>query len=143
MRKHPFTPENAADYAICSGVFALAAVLIVAIGIWGIGALAGVRHWQLHATIYMINVALGVTFCCGAAMFCLNHIGAAPETEKTDFFGRCRRILTALAIELAALLLALVQLAATAILVLIIGMLIFGQPLPSLHTTEGMLRPWL
>ena len=140
---HLLNPENPRDYAVIGGIFITAAVLIAAVSVWGVRSLARVPHWQLHASIYVINIGLGVAFCCGAAIYCINRARPKPDTKEGHFPTRLRRMLQTFSIECASLLLALVQLVATAMAVLIVGMYVFGYPMPSPHAIGLLLQHWL
>jgi hypothetical protein len=140
---HLLKPETPHDYALIAGIFIAAAFLIAAIGVWGVRSLARVPNWQLHASIYVMNIGLGVAFCCGAAIYCINRARPQPDTKAGDFRTRLLCMMRTLSIECAGLLLALVQLLATAMAVLIVGMYIFGYPMPSPHSIGLLIKHWL
>ena len=137
---HLLKPETSRDYAIGGGVFMIAALFIAVIGIWGVQALAGLPNWQTHASLYVIDIGLGVAFCCGASIYCINRARCQPDSTPMNFHRWLARMLRTFLIEFVSLLLALVQLAATAMAVVIVCMHIVGYPVPSPHAVRLLLQ---
>ena len=140
---HPFTPQKPGDYIICCGVFVSATFLIAGIGMWGVRVLTEISNWPTHITIYGISTGLGVTFCSGAAIYCINQARIMVDDTAADFRSPLKRTLRKVFIELLGLTLAMVQLVATTVVVLIIGTHIFGYPVPSFHALASDLKHWL
>lgn len=131
-------PAKPADYAVSAGLFLLTAIMTMCIGTAGLVAIASIPRWQVHAPVYLIIVAMGIAVCSGASIHCVNQIRIAAATSN-QAARRVRQLLLAASVEVLTFLLALVQLAATAIVVVIIGMYLFGVPLPTLHALRQII----
>ena len=136
--RYLIAPAKPADYAVSAGLFLLTAILTVLIGTAGLAAIATIPRWQWHAPVYLIILGTGIAVCSGASIYCVNQMRIAA-VNSNQAVGRLRRLLIATSVEVMTFLLALVQLAATSIVVLIIGMHLFGVPLPTLHALRQII----
>jgi hypothetical protein len=132
----PVTPR---EYATVGLIFILLIPLLAGIGAIGITCIAQLAQWATRGPVYVGIIACGITINSGAAIYCLNQsrTGQLPM-QKSWKQVVLRRSLNC-AIGLVTFLLALCQLTATAVLVLIIGMAIFGIAMPSIHVLLHLL----
>lgn len=135
-------PAKPSDYAVSAGLFILAAILTVLIGAVGLVEIASIPRWQSHGPIYLIIVSTGIAVCSGASIYCVNQI-RIEASASSKAVCHMRRLLLTAGVEILTFILALLQFAATAIIVAIIGLYLFGVPLPTLHALRQMLAQHL
>gem|GEM_PF-3542584 len=136
---HILEPGTPSDYAIAGGIFMVSVPLLVGIGALGLNSISQLAQWSTHGPLYLGIVACGISISSSAAIYCLNRSRKPKGTAATNWKQTLRLWSLELGMRIISLIMAICQLIGTGILMLLIGMHVFGVKMPPLAALQHML----